>query len=230
MIFDAYGTLFSTGNGSIEATRKILSLQEKAIDAATFYAEWKKIHRKHIDESIKTSFVTEKDIFVKDLKVLYEQYQIERPFEEDVQSMLDSLVGRKVFPEVPEAMEQLRKRYRVVIGSTTDTAPLLENIRCNNLMVDKVYTSEMIQKYKPDIRFYQNILQSEGCKSEEAVFIGDSLVDDIEGPKCAGITTVLVDRKNKYDMRSKVKPDYIVRDIGEISSVLYNMHINAIDA
>ena len=46
LIFDAYGTLFSTGNGSIEATRKILSLQDKVIDAATFYKDWKNIHRK----------------------------------------------------------------------------------------------------------------------------------------------------------------------------------------
>ncbi|MBO5338052.1 MAG: hypothetical protein J6A94_13090 [Lachnospiraceae bacterium] len=79
LIFDAYGTLISTGNGSIEATRKILSLQEKEIDAKAFYRDWKRIHRKHIDESIETTFMMEKDIFIKDLEVLYEQYQIKRP-------------------------------------------------------------------------------------------------------------------------------------------------------
>jgi len=88
-----------------------------------------------------------------------------RPFEEDVQIMLDSLVGRTVFTEVPEAIEQLRKRYRVVIGSTTDTAPLLENMKSNKLMVD---------------------------------------------------------RKNKYDMLSKVKPDYIVRDISELVTLFHS--------
>lgn len=41
LIFDAYGTLISTGNGSIQATEKILALQDKHIDAKAFYKEWK---------------------------------------------------------------------------------------------------------------------------------------------------------------------------------------------
>ena len=32
LIFDAYGTLISTGNGSIEATKKILVLRPSQLD------------------------------------------------------------------------------------------------------------------------------------------------------------------------------------------------------
>lgn len=216
LIFDAYGTLISTGNGSLEATKKILELQEKEIDATIFYHDWKKYHRKHIDESNDSYFVCEQEIFSKDLKVLYEQYQISRPYEEDVKIMLDSLEGRKVFPEVIKTVEQLKKYYRVVIGSTTDTEPLLRNMKSNSLVVDKVYTSEMIEKYKPDKYFYQYILQCEGYEPSEVVFIGDSLRDDIEGPKTIGISTILVDRMSRFDMSENIHPDYIVKDIGEI--------------
>ncbi len=218
LIFDAYGTLLSTGTGSLDATEKILALQDKAINATEFYAEWKKLHRKHLDESNAGEFVSEAEIFAKDLKCLYEQYEIGRPFEQDVQIMLDSLTGRSVFPEVVEAIANLSQSYRVVIGSTTDTEPLLENLRANHLEVDEVYTSEMIGKYKPAKVFYEYILEHENCAPDEAVFIGDSLIDDVAGPQSAGITTVLVDRKGKYDASSvkTAQPDYVIGSIVEL--------------
>ncbi len=216
LIFDAYGTLISTGNGSIEATKKILSLQEKEIDAKAFYKDWKKYHRKHLDEANATSFLSEADIFTKDLEALYKDYQINRPAKTDVQIMLDSLENRIVFPKVIEAINQLREKYRVVIGSTTDTEPLLNNMKLNNLVVDKVYTSEMINKYKPDKFFYQYILQHEGYEPTDTIFIGDSMTDDIAGPKSIGIKTILVDRLNKLNSSEPVQPDFVVRDIREI--------------
>ncbi len=219
LIFDAYGTLLSTGTGSLEATKKILALQEKEIDVTSFYKDWKKYHRKHLDEANESQFITEKVIFAKDLKALYEQYQIQRPYEIDVEIMLESLTGRVVFSEVVEAIKILREKYRVVIGSTTDTEPLLVNLKNNGLEVDAVYTSEMIQKYKPDPMFYQYILQAEGCKAEDTVFIGDSLVDDVEGPQSVGLTTVLVDRDSKFLQTKDVVPDYEIKNINEITEL-----------
>lgn len=126
---------------------------------------------------------------------------------------------RTVFPETTRAIEQLRKKYRVVIGSTTDTAPLLLNMKRNYLTIDEIYTSELIEKYKPSPDFYKYILQREGCRASEAVFIGDSLLDDVAGPKRVGMTTVLVDRKNKYSSVEPVKPDYIVKSLDEIAGL-----------
>ncbi len=219
LIFDAYGTLISTGNGSIQAAEKILALQEKVIDAKIFYADWKKVHRGHLDECNAGEFILEKDVFLKDLKILYKKCGIERPCENDVQIMLDSLVGRMVFPEVVAAVEKLREKYRVVIGSTTDTEPLLYNMKLNGLVVDAVYTSEMIRKYKPAEEFYQYILQKEGCKVEDAVFVGDSMVDDVAGPQRLGLDTILVDRKKKYCESDTVRPSYVVGSIKDIISL-----------
>lgn len=220
LIFDAYGTLISTGNGSIQATEKILALQNQDINAVEFYAKWRKYHRKHLEECNAGVFMLEQDVFVKDLKCLYEEYQIDRPYEKDVQIMLDSLKNRIVFPEVIDAIENLRKINRVVIGSTTDTEPLLENMRYNNLSVDEVYTSERIRKYKPAEDFYQYILRCEACKNEEAVFIGDSLVDDVLGSQKVGLTTVWVNRKNQISLSETIKPDYVVNRIDEMKFFL----------
>lgn len=218
LIFDAYGTLISTGSGSVDSSRRILALQEKEIDPVIFYSDWKKYHRKHIDESIHGEFLVEWDIFVKDLKCLYEDYQINRDYKEDVKLMLETQFNRKTFEEVISVINKLKEKYRVVIGSTADTYPLIKNMEDNNLSVHKVYTSEIIKTYKPDTKFYEYILKNEGYKANEAVFIGDSLLDDIFGPSKLGITTVLIDRKNNISIKD-VKPDYIINDLNELLEI-----------
>ena len=222
LIFDAYGTLLSTGHGSVAACEKILALQDKPIDPVAFYADWKKLHRAHIDQSIAHGFVSEEAIFTRDLAVLYESYGIDRPHTEDVQYMLRSLYGRVAFPEVADAVRILRKSYRVVIGSTTDTAPLWDNLRENGLGFDAVYTSESLRTYKPDPAFYHTILTTEKRRAEDAVFIGDSLLDDIQGPRACGMATVLIDRKGKYagvSLPESQRPDHILSDLTQLLNV-----------
>jgi len=221
LIFDAYGTLISTGTGSLDAVTQILTLQNKSIDPYQFYAEWKRIHRLHIDQSNAGTFMPESEIFKQDLKQLYRMYNINRPYNDDVQIMLDSLYCRTLFPDAYTAINSLRKNYRVVIGSTTDTEPLLANMRTNALESDAVYTSEMLHCYKPDERFYRSILRFENISADDAIFIGDSLIDDVAGSQKAGITTILVDRNSKYVFNaSKIIPDYIVKSLNEVNSII----------
>ena len=219
LIFDAYGTLISTGDGSIKAAEKILLLSpDMTMNAAEFYSQWKNLHRRHIHESIESGFVTEQEIFARDLAELYVKYDICRSAEEDVKIMLTSLYGRKLSDETAAVISALRKTYRVVIGSTTDTEPLLENLDSTGLEVDAVYTSESLRAYKPAPEFYRSILKSENCTPEEAVFIGDSLTDDVLGPKLCGVTTVHIDRKSKSE--SGEEADYRFTDLDGLLTIL----------
>ena len=46
IIFDAYGTLISTGNNSVKAAERILLLNKRPdISPAEVYGRWKKLHR-----------------------------------------------------------------------------------------------------------------------------------------------------------------------------------------
>lgn len=83
IIFDVYGTLISTGTGSLDAVKKILALQDKRIDPEEFYKEWKKQHRIHLDRANEDSFTEEEAIFRLDLEQLYLRYDINRDFNSD---------------------------------------------------------------------------------------------------------------------------------------------------
>lgn len=81
--------------------------------------------------------MTEREIFMKDLAELYSVYGIAGDYKEDVKIMLESLYNRTVYPEVPEAINRLSKKYEVIIASNTDTEPLLQNFDYNGLVFGK---------------------------------------------------------------------------------------------
>lgn len=194
VILDVYGTIISTGTGSVDAAAEILRNLGSTIPPREFYGRWKRIHKKLTLDTMEQGFITEEEIFRRGFRQLCREYGIESGTN-DVEPMLRSLVGRKAFPDVPAGLAALRKRYRVYIGSNTDTAPLMENLRVNGIEMDGIYTSESLRCYKPDPGFYEKLLQEIGFQAEEVVFVGDSPAEDIEGPQQAGMKTVFLDRK-----------------------------------
>jgi putative hydrolase of the HAD superfamily len=133
--------------------------------------------------------------------------------------MLKSLLNRTSFPETRSVLNKLGQSFRIYICSNTDTLPLLQNIQYNGLFVHDIFTSEKLNCYKPDPRSYQSILYQTGLKAEEAVFIGDSYLDDIKGPKKLGIYSVLIDRKQSHMAFGGIKPDRILTSLPDLYTV-----------
>lgn len=192
ILFDVYGTLISTGNGSVEAVRRILEKNNAAIDPAEFYAHWKKLHKRRMQSGV---FMPERDIFREDLRELYAFYGISGDYAEDVKIMLKSLYDRKVFPETKSVLDELKGKCSLILASNTDTEPLMQNLTVNGLEFDGVFTSESLRCYKPCREFYEKVLENTGYAAENVFFVGDSGEEDIAAPKRLGMKTVLIDRK-----------------------------------
>lgn len=216
VVFDAYGTLISTGTGSVEAAQKILDLHGSSISAKAFYADWKQYHREHMDHL--TQFVTEETIFRWDLEKLYVQYDLPGKADEDVGIMLNTLGNRMAFPESKEVVERLKRSVTVCIGSTTDTEPLMRDLARSGVTVDRVFTSEGLRVYKPQKAFYEKILAVLSLHPEEVLFVGDSLTDDVYGPRQVGMKTCWVNRKGQPS--PVPPPDYTVPDLNGVLAIL----------
>lgn len=217
IVFDAYGTLISTGTGSVDATREILKkCGREDIDAEKFYSDWKKYHRFHIDGL--QSFVPEEKIFRADLCALYKDYEIEGDADGDAEIMLATLGKRKAFDEVRSVLEALSRRFIICIGSTSDTEPLKRDVKNNKIPIKRIYTSESLRVYKPKKAFYQAIADDLGIDAREMLFVGDSLIDDVFGPSQIGMKTCFVDRRSVGV--ADIKPDYTIRSLDEILSIV----------
>ena len=101
---------------------------------------------------------------------------------------------RIAYPDASEALAALKKRYRVVAGSNADDAPLTAHLSKCGIEMDALYTSEDLRIYKPRPEFYRAILDAEGIGPEEAVFVGDSHMEDVEVPASLGIRSVWMRR------------------------------------
>ncbi len=218
IIFDVYGTLISTGNGSVTAAGEILKKINVDMEPKIFYKKWKEFHKQQMNEM--QEFVTEEVVFENDLKMLYEFYNIKGNYKEDVKIMLDTLDKRKAFDETNEVLNKLSEKYKIYVGSTTDTDPLMTNIKNNNMKFDGIYTSESLKEYKPHKAFYTKILDDIKLKVEEVVFVGDSLVEDVKGPQSVGIYSVLLDRKGKYTEEEKNVADAVITDLTGLYDVM----------
>jgi len=213
LFFDVYGTLISTGNGSVNAAAKILKTAGSNMDPAAFYKRWKMLHKEHMQGA----FQREEAIFVQDLSALFEEFGIVRNAAEDIAPMLDSLYGRIAFGDVADVWPHLLEHYRVIIASNTDTEPLLANLKVNGLNAEQIFTSESLRAYKPSPKFYEELLARTGVKPQEAVFIGDSLEEDVLAPQRMGMTGVLLDRKGMYKPGTgKKEPDLVIRALTEL--------------
>lgn len=213
ILFDVYGTLISTGSGSVDAAKRILEKNNSDIDPNEFYSHWKQLHKRNMRAG---TFISEREIFGMDLRELYEYYHVSGDYMCDVKIMLDSLYNRNAFAETKSVLEKLADKYALIIASNTDTEPLMQNFEYNNLHFDKVFTSELLKCYKPDEQFYRRILDEIACSADEAVFVGDSGEEDVIAPKKVGMTTVWVDRKNKGDNFGQ---DYTVGNLSELLDI-----------
>lgn len=219
ILLDAYGTLFDTGTGSVDAVRDILHLNGREdLSPKDFYGEWKVLHQHHMDTL--PQFRTEWEIYALDLAELYRRHGFVRDSEEDVQVMLRIQGKRVVYPEVPGALKRLGERFLLAVASTTDTVPLLEDLQRGGLSFapSRVFTSQSLQAYKPKREFYTAILKKLALRPEETLFVGDSLKNDVQGPQSVGMRACWLNRKGIVP--EGVKPDFQIHSLEQLPSVL----------
>ncbi len=108
--------------------------------------------------------------------------------------------GWHVFPDVVPVLEQLERRG-LIVG-------LITNFDCRVFrLVDALDLSRLIESVtipalagaaKPDAAIFRYALARHGVRPEEAVQVGDSMGDDVEGARAAGLRAVLIDRKGRF--------------------------------
>ena len=193
IIFDAFGTLFKVASGgSAKTIMKNITECGIDIDGKVFLEEWKSYYKKHTSDDCK--FMTERDIFISRIQMFYDRYHVKRNAENDANSLLATAFSREAYPETKDVLHDLMENYLVFIGSNTDNDVLECVMQNNNVAVHKVYTSENLECYKPSGHFFRQILDDIALSANEVLFVGDSVIDDIMGPKAIGIKTVWIDR------------------------------------
>lgn len=107
----------------------------------------------------------------------------------------------KLYPEVPETLSALKARGLIVDVISNFDSRLVTVLDGLGVMhwFDEVFISSRIGHAKPNRRIFEAALKKHSLNPENAVHVGDSEVNDIQGAINAGMTGILVDRNGPTD-------------------------------
>jgi HAD superfamily hydrolase (TIGR01509 family) len=121
---------------------------------------------------------------------------------------------------VRETLQALRARG-VYVGmvSNVDDDQLAHMLELGGVAqyFDSVLSSEQARSCKPDVVIFHEALRRAGCAAQEALFVGDSLQQDIAGANRVGLRSVLIwSRSDRDPPDVEPRPQYIIRRIPEL--------------
>jgi putative hydrolase of the HAD superfamily len=139
---------------------------------------------------------------------------------------------------LPSFLERLHKRYRIAVVSNMSFAEaVFQGLKqfdiCKHF--DVVVVSGVLGWRKPSPRIFQIALQALEVEAEEAVFVGDSPIADVEGAKQLGMKSILVVEKNRKqpstdtvqfysrEGKSNVKPDKTISKLSDLPKALHDL-------
>lgn len=132
-----------------------------------------------------------------------------------------------------ELLELLSKDYTICAASNGPSFQQRKRMEIGGMSkyIKYYFISEELGISKPAAQFFEaafDIIRKDdpAVKTQECMFIGDSLSSDIEGGNNYGLITCLFDRNHKYDASTTdltKRPDYIAHSLSEIPTIINNI-------
>lgn len=180
LTFDCYGTLIDWESGMVAALKPLTDRVQRPLSRNDIL----QAHARH--ESAQQRFTPAKrysELLAVVYKRLADEWGVSVGWDECL--TYGASVGYwPAFPDSPEALQYLKKHYKLVILSNTDNASFAASNRRLQVVFDAIYTAEDIGSYKPDLRNFDYMLENLatlGVKPAEILHTAESLFHD-HGP------------------------------------------------
>jgi FMN hydrolase / 5-amino-6-(5-phospho-D-ribitylamino)uracil phosphatase len=122
----------------------------------------------------------------------------------------------ELYDDVFPVLDTLKARYTLGLLSNGNSYP--ERTGLPGIFRFVVFSQDFDIE-KPDPRIFEIALEKAECTKEQLLHVGDSLTNDVEGAKAAGITCVWLNR-NGMANQSNVKPDFEIRSLLELLNIV----------
>lgn len=153
---------------------------------------WKKLKELEA-QSYQDSFLTEDEIVERILESAVQELHLKENLEELHKLCQNFWMYAPAFEDVREFFEKCPLPVYVL---TNDGVSYIEEaMRHKDLHPAGIISGEMVRAYKPHREIFEKALEISGCKPEEVIHVGDSLISDVQGAKNAGIRPILLNRK-----------------------------------
>lgn len=164
-----------------------------------------------------------------DYRQVFQHFRPGFELDKERQARLDAglgeyLNGTDLYPDVRPCLQELRKAGYFLGVAGNQTARAGRFIRELNLPVDVIATSDDWGMSKPDVAFFDKLIEASGSGADEIIYVGDRLDNDIAPAAKAGLLTALV-RRGPWgfilDQRLQpAAPDFQVDSLAELPRLL----------
>ncbi len=219
VFFDAGGTLFEPNPSVGDIYARIASdfgmkTDVQKIEAA-FRAEFSKRDRAanmHAHDTEKNEKLWWKEL----VKAVFEKTVQVQNFDSFFEALYDyfaTAAAWRLFPESVSVVDELRKK-NLILGIVSNWDSRLHSI-CKQMGLDKrfdfILASAVVGSAKPNSGIFQEALKQANVAASEALHVGDSIENDIEGAHRSKIDALLIDRSGRETENIKT-----IRSLSEI--------------
>jgi 2-haloacid dehalogenase len=207
--FDCYGTLIDWNAGIIGVLEQLFGV-ERAPELLARYHELE-------PELEQDGSLPYKAVMSEALIRLAEEESLSMP-EGESEALVRALPNWEPFPEVPEALAEVRHRgWNLVILSNTDRDLIEESMKRIGVPIDLAIVAGELRSYKPALAHWEHFFEVTTADKDHHVHVAASLVHDIAPARELGLKTVWI---NRLGEKAEPKPDRELSDLSELPDTL----------
>ncbi|HEY8772769.1 MAG TPA: HAD-IA family hydrolase [Candidatus Limnocylindria bacterium] len=127
-----------------------------------------------------------------------------------------------VFPDATPALEALRSRGLIVGAVSNWVWQLPELLHALELVshFDFIAASSRIGFEKPRPEIFRWALEQAGVEPSEAIHVGDHIDADVAGARGVGISSVLIDRRDRFTQADLPEGTPLIRSLAELIPIV----------
>lgn len=214
VLFDAAETLFTTRGSVGEIYASIASRHGSRAEPEAIQAAF----ARHFAGSGPLSVQDQKQWWKDVVHRVFTDVGMVENFDEFFDRLYDKFrdsQGWMLFPETFQVLEQLRGlnlKLGIISNFDTRVYSVLDSLGIQSFF-DAVITSSEAGYSKPDSRIFNVAVEKLGVPAPSILMVGDNPNDDVEPALKAGLDAVLVDRRDRYIARTKLRRISSLREV-----------------
>jgi 2-haloacid dehalogenase len=218
--FDCYGTLIDWESGILTALKSILvkhniNIADKRI--LELYAQ--------IESNQQSGEYLKYREVLKEVVQGFGQELNFKPTESELDALAESIKDWLPFPDTVEALQALKKRYKLTIISNIDDDLFAYTAKKLQVEFDWIITAEQVKSYKPSLQNFEVAIGRMGISPEQLLHVAQSVYHDIVPAKSMGLTAVWVNRRQDKEGSGATvsvngNPDLEVPDLKTLVSLM----------
>ncbi|MEA1964473.1 MAG: haloacid dehalogenase type II [Candidatus Aerophobetes bacterium] len=218
--FDCYGTLIDWENGILTALKPSLAAYTINLSDEQILGLYAEIEPK----VEKGEFVKYREVLRKVMGELGSKLGFV-PSPSELDCLLNSLKNWMPFPDTVEALQILKRTFKLAIISNIDDDLFALSAKHLKVEFDYIITAEQAKSYKPSLHNFKFAIERMGISPEKVLHIAQSIYHDIIPAKRLGLSTVWINRRKSREgpgatPPASAHPDLEISDLRALVSII----------